>query len=56
LFWQRVDDPHRFEAESDDLTDEADDIFGIAFAIRIGTDAAACVFGDAVLVNNPLQR
>ena len=52
---QGLYDLHGFEADVDDLTDEAEDVFGIAGAVGIVGDAAALVGGDRTLVDDPLQ-
>ncbi len=49
-----VDDADGFEADADDLADEADDVFGVV-GVGVGADAGAGVFGDAVLIDHPLK-
>ena len=49
-------DPRGFEADSDHLSDEPHDVFGIVGAVRVGADAAALVFGYLVLVDHPFER
>ena len=46
---------HRFQADTHDLADEADDVFFVVGAVGVGVDAAAFVGLEAVLVNDPLQ-
>jgi hypothetical protein len=53
---QVCDDLLRFERDGDDLADEAEDVFGIVLAVGVVDDAGAGVGGDAVLVDDPLQR
>lgn len=54
-FGEGGDDLDGFEADSDDLTDEAENIFAIVLAIWIIGDAAAFVGGDLVLVDDPFE-
>jgi hypothetical protein len=44
-----------FEADADDLAEEADGVFGVGGAVGVGADAGAGVFGDAVLVDHPFD-
>lgn len=44
-----------FEAYGDDLADEADDVFGVVFAVGVVDDAAALVGADLVLVDDPFE-
>ena len=44
-----------FEADVDDLADEADDVFGVVGAVGVQADAAAGVFADLVLIDDPFQ-
>jgi hypothetical protein len=37
------------------LADEADDVFGVVFAIGVADDAAALVFVNLVLVDDPIE-
>ncbi len=53
---QRAHDPHGLEADAHHLTHEADDVLRIVLAIGVGLDAAAFVFGDAVLIHDPFER
>ena len=55
LLRQPPHDFHRFQADADDLADEADDVFFVVGAVGVGADAAAFVGLDAVLIYNPLQ-
>ena len=41
--WEGADDCHRFEADGDDLSDEAEDVLGVVGAVGIVGDAAAFV-------------
>src|SRR5437762_4681661 len=50
---QALNDLYRFEADADDLADEADDVFGVFRAVGIGGDAGAFVGADLVLVDDP---
>jgi hypothetical protein len=47
-----ADEGEGFEAEADDLAEEADDVFGVVGAVGVESDAAAWVFGDLVLVDD----
>ena len=52
-----LDELDRFDADADDLPDQADDIFGIVRPVGVG-DAVAAGSGDRldlVLVDNPVQ-
>jgi len=42
-------------AYRDDLGEEADDVFGVVGAVRVGADAAVLVFRHLVPVNHPLE-
>ena len=44
-----------FERDSDDLTDEAEDVLGIVGAVGVVGDAGATVGRDLVLVNDPFE-
>src|SRR6478735_484890 len=55
LLRQGGDDLHRLEADADHLADKANDVLGVVGPVGVGTDAAAGVLGDAVLVDDPLQ-
>ena len=50
-----ADEADGFEADGDDLTDEADDVLGIVLAVGVVDDAGAFVGGDAVLVDYPFE-
>lgn len=50
-----VDDFHGFEANADDLADEADDVFFIIGVVGVAGDAAAFVGADLVLVDDPIE-
>ena len=39
----------------DDLADEAEDVFGVVFAVGVVGYAAALVGGDLVLVDDPVE-
>jgi len=52
---QRVDDADGFQADADDLGDEAEDVFGVGVAVGVGADAGAGVFGDAILIDHPFE-
>lgn len=45
----------RFERDSDDLADEAEDVLGVTFAVGIIDDARAGIGRDAVLVDDPFE-
>jgi len=55
IFGQGLDEFDGFEADADDLADEADDVFVVVFAVGVGLDAGAFVFADLVLVDDPLE-
>ena len=55
-FWQRPDDFHGFQADGNNLSDEAHDVFSVVGAVGIVNDAAALVGRDLVLVDDPFQR
>ena len=40
---QRLDDPDGFEADGDDLSDEAEDVLGVIFPIWVVSDAGTLV-------------
>ena len=50
-----MDDVYRFQADTDDLADEADDVSFAVKTVGVGADAAAVVRLDTILVNDPLQ-
>ena len=50
---QRLHNPHRLQADGDDLADETDDVFGIIGAIRVVDDAAALVRQYLILIDEP---
>ena len=52
---QGLHDAHGFEADGDDLLDEADDIFRLVQPVRVVGDAAPGIGRDLILVNHPLQ-
>lgn len=56
--WQSGELPYQadgFEADGDDLADEADYVFGVAGAVWVVDYAGAGVGGDSVLVDYPLE-
>jgi hypothetical protein len=53
---QFADDFHSFEADGDDLPDEAHDIFGVVRAIGIVGDAAAFINHYLILIHDPFER
>ena len=53
---QRLHDLHCLQAHMHHLADEAEDVFGVIFAVGVVGDAAAFVGGDLVLIDDPLQR
>jgi hypothetical protein len=52
---QGVDDGYGFQADADDLADQADDVLGIVVAVGVAGDAAALVGADLVLIDDPFQ-
>ena len=44
-----------FDGDGDDLADEAEDVFFVVGAVGVAGDEAVVVFGDAVLVDNPIE-
>lgn len=50
-----ADEADGFEADGDDLADEANDVLGIVRAVGVVDDAGAFVGGDAVLVDHPFE-
>ena len=50
-----VHDSHGFDADADDLADEADDVFLIIGVVGVAGDAAAFVGADLVLVDDPIE-
>ena len=52
---ERIDDLHRFDADADDLADEADDVFFIVGVVGVAGDAAAFIGADLVLVDDPIE-
>ncbi len=44
-----------FQADGDDLLDEAQDIGFVVEVVGVVGDAAACVGADAVLVDDPIE-
>jgi len=46
---------HRFQADANDLADEADDVRGVAHAVGAGFCAAAFAGADLVLVDSPMK-
>ena len=55
LCWQAADDVDRFDADADDLADEADDVFFIIRVVGVAGDSAAFVGADLVLVDDPIE-
>ena len=53
--WQAGYDLYGFEADADDLGDEADDVLGVVEVVRVAGNAAALVGLDAVLVDDPFE-
>ena len=54
--WQRLHDLHRLHAHADYLAHEADDVFGVGFAVGVAHDATAFVFAHLVLVDHSIER
>jgi hypothetical protein len=52
---QAVHDADGLHADADDLAHEPDDVFLVVGPIRVGADAAAAVFGDLILIDDPIQ-
>ena len=52
---QGFDPAHRFEADPDDLADQAHDVLGVVGAVGVGDDSALLVFAHRVLVNHPFN-
>jgi hypothetical protein len=52
---ERADDARRFEADRDDLANQAEDIGWIVSAVGVVGDAAALVGGDLLLVDDPFE-
>jgi hypothetical protein len=52
---EEADGREGFEAEADDLGDEADDVFGVVGAVGVEADGAAGGFGDLVLIDHPIE-
>jgi len=52
---QALDNLDRFQADGDDLGDQAYDVRGIVRAVGVVGDAAAFVGADLVLVNDPFE-
>ena len=50
-----VDDFYGFDADADDLADEADDVFFIVGVVGVAGDAAAFIGADLVLVDDPIE-
>lgn len=50
-----ADKADSFQADGDDLADEADDVLGVVRAVGIVDDAGAHVGGDAVLIDDPFE-
>src|SRR5581483_1232564 len=50
-----LDNLHGFQADSDHLADQADDIFGIINSVRVIHNAATLVGADLILINDPFQ-
>ena len=46
---------YRFQADGDDLSDEAQDVIRVVGAVGIVAEAAPFVRFDLILVNDPLQ-
>src|SRR5947209_7793503 len=55
LFRQVPDNSHRFQADAHHLADEAHDVLLVVGPVGVGTDAAAFVLADLILVDDPLQ-
>jgi|SRR5579862_599718 len=52
---KRIHNCHGFHTHTHNLPNEADDVVGVVFAVGVGFDAAAFVFGDLVLVDDPID-
>jgi len=61
FLWQQwkgieaVEEFYRLDAYGYDLADEADDVFGVVFAVGIVDNAGAGIGGDAILVHDPFE-
>src|SRR5208283_485044 len=51
-----LDDLHGFEADGDDLPNQADDVLGVVGVVGVVVDVAAFVGADLVLVNDVINR
>lgn len=50
-----VDEFYCFDADADDLADEADDVFLIIRVVGVAGDSGAFVGGDLILVDDPIE-
>jgi hypothetical protein len=54
--WKRANNLDRFQADTDDLPNQAKNVRRIIRSIRIIGDAAALVRRDLVLIDDPFER